>query len=113
MLRTHSLLQKVAVATIVPVVVLGFVLQRAIQHQVRARALDQAVGSAGLIATLGVQPQLTTFDLRKGLTAEQIAQLDRALSAPSLDGQLVRIKIWCGSRSGTRTAESSTPTTTP
>lgn len=94
MLRTHSLLQKVALTAIVPVVVLGFVLQRAIEHQVRARALDQAVRSSGLIATLGVQPQLTTFDLQRGLTDEQIAQLDRALSAPSLDGQLVRIKIW-------------------
>jgi signal transduction histidine kinase len=93
-LRTHSLLQKVALVTIVPVAVLGFVLQRAIEHQVRTRALDQAVRSAGLIATLGVQPQLTTFDLQRGLTEQQVTQLDRALSAPSLDGQLVRIKIW-------------------
>jgi signal transduction histidine kinase len=88
------LLQKVALVTVVPVLVLGFVLQRAIEAQVRARALDQAVRSAQLIATLGVQPQLTTFDLERGLSAQQVAQLDRALSTPSLDDQLARIKIW-------------------
>jgi len=93
MLRSHSLLQKVALVTIVPVAVLGFVLQRAIEQQVRARALDQAVRSAELIATLGVQPQLTGFDLRH-LTPPQVRQLNQALKAPSLQGQLALIKIW-------------------
>jgi signal transduction histidine kinase len=94
MFRAHSLLQKVALVTIVPVLVLGFAIQRAIERQVRARALDEAVRTAELVATVGVQPQVASFDLQAGLSGDQVAQLDRALAAPSRDGQLVRMKIW-------------------
>jgi signal transduction histidine kinase len=94
MLRPHSLLQKVGLVSIVPVLFLGLLLQQAIERQVRARALDEAVRSAGLIAALGVQPQLASFDLEQDLTPAEIAQLDRALSTPSLGDQLARIKIW-------------------
>jgi signal transduction histidine kinase len=88
------LLQKVAVVTVVPVVVLGFAIQRAIERQVRSRALDEAVRTAELVATVGVQPQVAAFDLQAGLTDDQVAQLDRALAESSLEGRLVRIKIW-------------------
>jgi signal transduction histidine kinase len=94
MFRPHSLLQKVALVTLLPVLILGFAIQRAIERQVRARALDEAVRTAELVATIGVQPQVAAFDLQAGLTGDQVAQLDRALAAPSLDGQLVRMKIW-------------------
>jgi signal transduction histidine kinase len=91
-------LQKVAVVTLLPILALGFVLQRALERQVRDRALADAVASAGVIATLGVQPQLANFDLQSGLTERQVAQLDRTLGVASLRGQLARIKIW--NRSG-------------
>src|SRR5262249_10460735 len=94
MFRSYSLLQKVAIVTIVPIVALGLLLQRAIERQVQERALSETVRSARLTATLGIQPQLATFDLQTGLNDRQVAQLDRALSAPSLDGQIARIKIW-------------------
>jgi signal transduction histidine kinase len=97
-LRSQSLLQKVAVVTLLPILALGFVLQRALERQVRDRALADAVASAGVIATLGVQPQLANFDLQSGLTERQVAQLDRTLGVASLRGQLARIKIW--NRSG-------------
>ncbi|TMK94438.1 MAG: hypothetical protein E6G37_03380 [Actinobacteria bacterium] len=98
MLRSHSLLQKVAIVTLLPILALGFVLQRALERQVRDRALADAVASAGAIATLGVQPQLATFDLQRGLTERQVAQLDQTLGVASLRAQLARIKIW--NRSG-------------
>src|SRR6059036_1435678 len=97
-LRSHSLLQKVAIVTLLPILALGFVLQRALERQVRDRALADAVASAGVIATLGVQPQLATFDLQRGLTERQVAQLDQTLGVASLRAQLARIKIW--NRSG-------------
>src|SRR5207342_1205111 len=91
-----SLLQRVALAAALPVFVLGLVLQHAFEAQVRQRALSNAVASARLIATLGIQPQLSVDELSAGLGAEQVAQLDHALVGATQGGQLARLKIWNG-----------------
>ncbi|HTG46133.1 MAG TPA: HAMP domain-containing sensor histidine kinase [Actinomycetota bacterium] len=88
-----SLLQKVAIAAALPILVLGVVLQRGLESQVRQRALANAVESTKLVATLGIQPQLSAGELTSGLSDRQIAELDRAL-AGAQGGQLARIKIW-------------------
>jgi len=91
-----SLLQRVALAAALPVFVLGLVLQRALEAQVRQRALSNAVADAKLIATLGIQPQLTAGELSAGLSPQQVAELDHALAGATQGGQLARIKIWNG-----------------
>ena len=89
-----SLLQKVALAAALPILVLGFVLQRGLEAQVRQRALANAVASTKLIATLGIQPQLSSAELTSGLNDQQVAALDHALAGATQGGQLARIKIW-------------------
>ena len=101
-----SLLQRVALAAALPIFVLGLVLQRALEAQVRPRALSNAVSSARLIATLGIDPQLTAGELSSGLSADQIAGSTTLWPAPR------RVVNSRGSRSGTARARSSIRTIT-
>jgi len=89
-----SLTQQVALLSLVPVIALGFVLARVLESQVVARTLADADQSAQLIARIGVQPRLTPRDLRDGLSAQGVRELDRQLHARSVANDLARIKIW-------------------
>ncbi|HEV7529942.1 MAG TPA: EAL domain-containing protein [Solirubrobacteraceae bacterium] len=89
-----SLTQRVALMSLVPMVVLGLVLTRVIEHQVEAHSVADASQSARLIANIGIQPRLSPHELRAGLTAAEIRELDRQLRARSTTENLARIKIW-------------------
>jgi diguanylate cyclase (GGDEF)-like protein len=89
-----SLTQRVALMSLVPMVVLGLVLTRVIEHQVQAHSVADASQSARLIANIGIQPRLSPHELRVGLTAAEIRELDRQLRARSTTENLARIKIW-------------------
>jgi predicted signal transduction protein with EAL and GGDEF domain len=91
---TPTLTQKVALLSLVPILLLGFVLARVLQDQIVARAVADASQSAQLLARIGIQPQLTALDLRRGLDGAQIQGLDRQLQARSVTQDLARIKIW-------------------
>ncbi len=96
MRRRHarlSLTGQVALWSLVPVIVLGFVLARVLQTQIEQRTLADADQSAQLVARLGVQPWLTPRDLHEGLTAQSIHALDVQLRTRSVS-DLARIKIW-------------------
>jgi diguanylate cyclase (GGDEF)-like protein len=88
-----SLTGQVALWSLVPVIVLGFVLARVLQTQIEQRTLADADQSAQLVARLGVQPWLTPRDLHEGLTAQSIHALDVQLRTRSVS-DLARIKIW-------------------
>jgi diguanylate cyclase (GGDEF)-like protein len=89
-----TLTQRVAVLSLVPMVVLGFVLTSVIERQVEAHSIASASQSARLIANIGIQPRLTARELKRGLTPTQIEQLDEQLRARSTTENLARIKIW-------------------
>ena len=89
-----SLTQRVALMSLVPMVVLGFVLTRVIEQQVESHSVADASQSARLIANIGIQPRLTPHELAVGLTQAQIRQLDLQLRARSTTENLARIKIW-------------------
>jgi diguanylate cyclase (GGDEF)-like protein len=96
MRRRHarlSLTGQVALWSLIPVIVLGFVLARVLQTQIEQRTLADAAQSAQLVARLGVQPWLTPRDLHEGLTAQSIHALDVQLRTRSVS-DLARIKIW-------------------
>jgi diguanylate cyclase (GGDEF)-like protein len=93
--RTNlSLTGQVALLSLIPMVVLGFVLARVLQSQIVTRTLADAGESAQLIARLGIQPRLTPRDLRDGLSAQGVRELDEQLRARSVRSDLARIKIW-------------------
>src|SRR4029077_8769807 len=89
-----SLTQQVALLSLVPIVVLGFILTRVIERQIVAHSVADASQSARLIANIGIQPRLSPHAMRDGLTRAQVADLDKQLRARSTTENLARIKIW-------------------
>src|SRR5690349_10835037 len=95
-----GLLGKFALASAVPLLVMGLVLGTYLGHRVRDRTLAQAKSSAKLIAQLGFQSQLTGPELQSGQLSDAHKEaLDSALTTKRLDDGLARIKIW--NRNGT------------
>jgi diguanylate cyclase (GGDEF)-like protein len=89
-----TLTQRVALTSLVPMVVLGFALTSVLEHQVETHSVADAGQSARLIASVGIQPRLTPGEMLGGLTARQIEGLDEQLRARSATENLARIKIW-------------------
>ncbi|HEY7933430.1 MAG TPA: bifunctional diguanylate cyclase/phosphodiesterase [Solirubrobacteraceae bacterium] len=89
-----GLTSQVALLSLIPILVLGFVLARVIQGQVVDSALSDAAESAQLIARLGIQPRLTPQELRHGMSVNGVRALDMQLQARSSRRDLARIKIW-------------------
>jgi diguanylate cyclase (GGDEF)-like protein len=89
-----SLTQKVALLSLVPMVLIGLILTRVIATRIEAHSLENATQAARLIANLGIQPHLTPSELRNGLSADEIKDLDKQLRQRSTAESLVRIKIW-------------------
>jgi diguanylate cyclase (GGDEF)-like protein len=92
-----SLTRQVALLSLLPMVVLGFILARVLQAQIVSGALDNATESARIIAHLGIEPHLSAQDLRTGLTPAGVRELDVQLSGRSVAQDLARIKIWSSS----------------
>jgi diguanylate cyclase (GGDEF)-like protein len=89
-----GLTRQVALLSLVPMVVLGFVLARVLQAQIVSRTLADATESARVIAHIGIQPHLSAQDLRSGLSPAGVRALDEQLSARSVTQNLARIKVW-------------------
>jgi diguanylate cyclase (GGDEF)-like protein len=89
-----SLTQQVALLSLLPVVALGFALTRVLEGQIVSRTLADASESAGLIARIGVQPNITPHGLRYGLDATEVRNLDQQLAERSVTRDLARLKIW-------------------
>jgi diguanylate cyclase (GGDEF)-like protein len=89
-----SLTHKVALLSLVPVLVLGVLLTRVVESELVDRSVADASQSARLIAQIGVQPRITPGELRSGLNPAAIRELDRQLQERSVTRDLARIKIW-------------------
>jgi diguanylate cyclase (GGDEF)-like protein len=89
-----GLTRQVALLSMLPMVIFGFVLARVLEAQIVSRTLADATQSARIIAHIGIQPHLSAQDLRTGLTPAGIRALDQQLSARSVTQDLARIKIW-------------------
>ena len=89
-----TLTQQVALLSLMPVVVLGFVLARVLQAQELGRTLSEETRAARLIARIGIQPRLSPHGVRAGLTAGEIHDLDRQLRTGAVKQDLARIKVW-------------------
>jgi diguanylate cyclase (GGDEF)-like protein len=90
-----GLLGKFAVASAVPVVVLGIVLANYLGNQIHDRSLRSSVQAADLTVRLGIEPHLTRDALAHGLPAAQARALDDAVRGMA-PGELhvARIQIW-------------------
>jgi diguanylate cyclase (GGDEF)-like protein len=90
-----GLLGKFAIASIVPIVLLGLVLSQYLRHRIEQRALSQAERAAVLVARVGFQPHIRPIDLRNGFLQRTSREaLDRALQSKRQEDGVARIKIW-------------------
>jgi diguanylate cyclase (GGDEF)-like protein len=89
-----GLLGKFALASVVPIVLLGAVLSHVLRAEIRQRALVNARQSAALLDRSLVQPQLSSADLQGGINEARIRALDRTLHASLAGRQIARIKVW-------------------
>src|SRR5438105_7548567 len=89
-----GLLGKFALASLVPILLLGLVLAHVLRGEIRGRALLNARQSAALLDQSLVQPQLSQTELRTGLSEAHVRALDRTLRASLAGKQIARIKVW-------------------
>src|ERR671937_1719354 len=89
-----GLLGKFALASLVPILLLGLVLAQVLRGEIRQRALLNARQAAALLDGSLVQPQLSRADLQRGLSNGRIRSLDRTLHASLAAKQIARIKVW-------------------
>jgi diguanylate cyclase (GGDEF)-like protein len=82
-----------AIASLVPVVVLGLVLYRGYRHDGRDRALGQGRAQAAVIEQMAIAPVLGRRDLRKGLRPAERAGLLDATELAIFSGSVVRLRI--------------------
>ena len=89
-----GLLGKFALLSFAPVLVLGLVLGQFLRNQIHDNAVAESRRAAILIAELGLQPQLSSEDMQRGLTEEDVAALDRSLGPGIAASDIEGVKIW-------------------
>jgi signal transduction histidine kinase len=87
------------VIALVPVLVLGLVLARALNSDVQQRFLDTSRTSATILAQVGIQPLFTENDLTGGLSTSGVSQIDTRLQGAAVSTEVERLKVW--NRQGT------------
>lgn len=79
---------------LLPVLVLGVVLARALNSDVQQRYLDQSRSNAAILAQVGVQPLFTEDEINAGLTTDAIVQADAKLQGAAVGTEVERLKVW-------------------
>jgi diguanylate cyclase (GGDEF)-like protein len=95
--QAHRLWRQLLARTVLPllpVVILAVVLAMQVSDIARTRAIEDASGSADLIARLGIQPLLPPAALTRGLSPAAYDTLDRSLRTTLLGRRVVRLKVW-------------------
>jgi diguanylate cyclase len=82
-----------AVASLVPVLLLGLVLAGSYRRDANARGLSEGRSEAGLLARTAVAPLLSGRDLRDNLTAGETRSLRRMSREAIASGQILRLRL--------------------
>ena len=82
-----------AIASLIPVLVLGLVLAGSYRRDANDRGLAEGKAKAALLARTAVVPQLSGRTLRSGLTNRETADLRRMSVAAIGSGQVLRLRI--------------------
>src|SRR6478609_5165296 len=82
-----------AVASLVPVAVLGAVLLHGYQDQGKARGRAQGEAQAAVIEEMAIAPALNGADLSKGLTRPQRDQLHAVTELAIFNGSVARLRL--------------------
>ena len=89
-----SLLWKFALVNLIPILLLGLVLQHYLHSRVSERAIDDATKQALSISRSEVERFLSERDLKYGLTQPEMSALDKTLSRPENQEHVQGITVW-------------------
>lgn len=90
---TRRLFVVYAVASLVPVLILGVCLLLLLHQQAASRGLGQGASEARLVARTGISPLLSGAPLDRGLTEADRTQLTRAVRLAIESGEVVRLRV--------------------
>jgi diguanylate cyclase (GGDEF)-like protein len=93
-LKRVSLLWKFAIVNLIPILLLGVVLQHYLQSRVQERAVSNATQTALAISRSEVERGLSARDLQNGFTAAEIKALDKALARPEVSEDVTAVTVW-------------------
>ena len=93
-LARMSLLWRFALVNLIPILLLGFVLQHDLQARVRERAIAGASHEALAISRSKVEPHLSRTALEQGLTARDARALRRVLARRALKRDVSSVTVW-------------------
>ncbi len=82
-----------AVASLVPVSILGATLMRGYQDEELSRGLDQGRAQAAVIEQMAIAPALSTGDLSAGVTSAQRERLRSATDLAIFSGSVSRLRL--------------------
>jgi diguanylate cyclase (GGDEF)-like protein len=89
-----SLLWKFALVNLIPILLLGVVLQHYLHSRVSDRALSDATERALSISRSEVERFLSAHDLKFGLTRPEMQALDETLRRPDIREHVQGITVW-------------------
>ena len=89
-----SLLWKFALVNLIPILLLGLVLQHYLHSRVSERAIDDATKQALATSRSEVERFLSEHDLKHGLTKPEVLALDETLQRPENREHVQAITVW-------------------
>jgi diguanylate cyclase (GGDEF)-like protein len=89
-----SLLWKFALVNLIPILLLGVVLQHDLQSRVQERAQSNATQTALAISRSEVERGLSARELQDGLTNAEVRALDKALGHPEIQSDVNAVTLW-------------------
>jgi diguanylate cyclase (GGDEF)-like protein len=89
-----SLLWKFALVNLIPILLLGVVLQHYLQSRVQERAQSNAAQTALAISRSEVERGLSARELQDGLTNAEVRALDKALGRPEIRSDVNAVTVW-------------------
>lgn len=89
-----SLLWKFALVNLIPILLLGVVLQHYLHSRISEQALGDATKRALAISRSEVERGLSDRDLKSGLTKQELLALDESLRRPAVRDLVQGITVW-------------------
>jgi diguanylate cyclase (GGDEF)-like protein len=89
-----SLLWKFAIVNLIPILLLGVVLQHYLHTRIQERAVSGATQTALAISRSEVERGLSARDLREGFTTAEVRALDETLGRPEISRDVNGITVW-------------------
>jgi diguanylate cyclase (GGDEF)-like protein len=89
-----SLLWKFALVNLIPILLLGVILQHYLQSRVQERAQSNATQTALAISRSEVERGLSARELQEGFTKAEVRALDKVLGRPEIWRDVNAVTVW-------------------